>query len=125
MTHRDPKLRPTAEDAVSTFRVLVSKQPSYVLRWRLRDKSAPATRRLYNDVASSAHECLHLVKQLIGSYFHLCIKLITGNNLLDSPVLFTAFIFSASASVFSVLYGQDHFFVRIRSIFSRRPFERR
>ncbi|TDL19269.1 hypothetical protein BD410DRAFT_774138 [Rickenella mellea] len=69
MTHRDPKMRPTAADALSTFRVLASKQPSYALRWRLRDKSAPTSRRLYNDVASSAHECLHLVKRLIGCMF--------------------------------------------------------
>ncbi|TDL21468.1 hypothetical protein BD410DRAFT_749596 [Rickenella mellea] len=102
MTRRNPKERPTAEEALAHFKTIVAMRPRFSLRWRLRDRREKVAVRLFRDLSSASREATQLLKRLLGS-----------------PIVLTSLILSGSLSLLAILYGRGAFLARLRSTFGR------
>ena len=63
MKHQQPKMRPSADEALAEWVKIRDSLDKSVARWRLAPKSEPAIGRMFNDVVAVAWEGIsHLTK---------------------------------------------------------------
>jgi len=67
MTREDPKARPRIDEAIADFNRLLSQQPSYRLRWRLKHKESSAAYHLYQDIRSLGREAVYIAKRILAA----------------------------------------------------------
>ncbi len=131
MMQRDPKARPTAPQALWQFENIISQQRGSTLRWHLIKGDEPVSRRVSQDIKSTAREIFVILRNVAGKLESIQ-TLQSGTELwltdgqlgipiIASPYLFATVLIAAPASLLSTLLGRHSFFDRLRNVFHRSP----